>query len=290
MPADLHLHSTASDGSDPPATVVRRVAAAGFTAMALADHDTMDGVAEAMHAADHAGILCIPGVEYSTLDDEREIHVLGYGLDAEDEALRRQLRRLSAGRFNRALLMVEKLNELGVAITWDRVQQIAGDENVGRPHVARAMQEAGYIREIKDAFTAEWIANDGRAYVERVKITPEQAIAQIRAAGGVAVLAHPGRFRSDDDTIDDDVIDRYIAAGLEGIEVYYSRHTAAMEAHYRAIAERRGLVITGGSDDHGSNAEPLLGRIRLPDEYVTRLSAAIEASRQRRTAGVHANA
>jgi hypothetical protein len=290
MSADLHLHSTASDGSDAPAVVVRRVAEQGFTAMALADHDTMDGVAEAMSEAERAGILCIPAVEYSTLDDEREIHMLGYGLDPDDSALKRELRRLSAGRFNRALLMVEKLNELGVQITWERVQEIAGDENVGRPHVAKAMQEAGYIREIKEAFTEEWIANGGRAYVERVKITPEESIAQIRAAGGIAVLAHPGRFRSDDDTIGDDVIERYIAAGLEGIEVFYSRHTPAMEAHYRAIAERQGLVMTGGSDDHGTNAEPLLGRIRLPDEYVGLLTAAIAASRRRRAANVAAHA
>ena len=290
MPADLHLHSTASDGSDAPADVVRRVAAAGFSAMALADHDTMDGVAEAVHEAGRAGIRCIPAVEYSTLDDEREIHMLGYGLDPDDAALRKELRRLSAGRFNRAMLMVEKLNELGVSVTWERVQQIAGDENVGRPHVAKAMQEAGYIREIKEAFTEEWIANGGRAYVERVKITPEESIAQIRAAGGVAVLAHPGRFRSDDDTIGDEVIERYIAAGLEGIEVFYSRHTPAMESHYRALAERQGLVMTGGSDDHGSNAEPLLGTIRLPDEYVTRLTAAIDASRRRRVPNVPAHA
>jgi predicted metal-dependent phosphoesterase TrpH len=290
MSADLHLHSTASDGSDAPATVVRRVAAAGFATMALADHDTVDGVAEAMEAAARAGIRCIAAVEYSTLDDEREIHMLGYGLDLEDTALRKALRILSAGRFSRAMMMVERLNELGVAITWERVQEIAGDENVGRPHVARAMQEAGYIREIKEAFTDEWIANGGRAYVERVKITPEESIAQIRAAGGVAVLAHPGRFRSDDDTIGDDVIERYIAAGLEGIEVFYSRHTPAMEAHYRALAERHGLVMTGGSDDHGSNAEPLLGTIRLPDEYVTRLTAAIDASRRRRAPGVTTHA
>jgi predicted metal-dependent phosphoesterase TrpH len=290
MSADLHLHSTASDGSDAPADVVRRVAAAGFTAMALADHDTMDGVAEAMDEAGRAGIRCIPAVEYSTLDDEREIHMLGYGLDPDDAALRKELRRLSAGRFNRAMLMVEKLNELGVSVTWERVQQIAGDENVGRPHVARAMQEAGYIREIKEAFTEEWIANGGRAYVERVKITPEESIAQIRSAGGVAVLAHPGRFRSDDDTIGDEVIERYIAAGLEGIEVFYSRHTPAMESHYRALSERHGLVMTGGSDDHGSNAEPLLGTIRLPDEYVTRLTAAIDASRRRRVPNVPAHA
>jgi predicted metal-dependent phosphoesterase TrpH len=281
--ADLHLHSTASDGSDAPAVVVRRAAAAGYAAIALADHDTMDGVPEAAAEAARLGIEFIPAVEYSTIDvGEREIHMLGYGLDAEDPTLRAQLRRLSAGRFDRARLMVERLNAHGVTISWARVQEIAGDDNVGRPHVARAMQEAGYIGEIREAFTEEYIADGGRCYVDRVRITPEESIAQIRAAGGVAVLAHPGRFRSDDDTIDDDIIERYIDAGLEGIEVFYSRHTQAMAAHYMTLASRFGLVMTGGSDDHGTNGEPLLGRIRLPYEYVRRLDAAIAASQRRR--------
>ncbi|MBC7789982.1 MAG: PHP domain-containing protein [Anaerolineae bacterium] len=280
--ADLHLHSTASDGSDPPATVVRRAARAGFAAMALADHDTMDGVTEALAEAAIVGIEMIPGVEYSTLDGEREIHMLGYGLDPADPALKRELARLCAGRFNRAQLMVEKLNELGIQVSWERVREIAGDENVGRPHVARAMQEAGYIKTIKDAFTPDYIASGGRAYVERVKITPEESIAQIRAAGGVAVLAHPGRFRGDDDQIGDDTIERYIAAGLEGIEVFYSRHTAEMVKHYSEMAARYSLVITGGSDDHGVNAESLMGRVHLPYEYVEQLADAISASRERR--------
>lgn len=290
--ADLHLHSTASDGSDAPALVVRRAAEAGFAVMALADHDTMDGVAEAMAEAERVGIECIPAVEYSTLDGEREIHVLGYGLDPDDPVLKKELRRLALGRFNRAQLMVELLNDAGIGITWARVQELAGDENVGRPHVARAMQEAGYIKEIKDAFTPEWIASGGKCYVERVKLSPEESIAQIRAAGGVAVLAHPGRFRSDDDTIGDEVIERYIDAGLEGIEVFYARHTDAMVGHYRAMAERLGLVMTGGSDDHGSNAEVgLLGRIRLPFEYVERLKEAIAGSAARRNAdAAHARA
>ncbi|MDQ3697753.1 MAG: PHP domain-containing protein [Gemmatimonadota bacterium] len=289
--ADLHLHSTASDGADRPAEVVRRAAELGFATIALADHDTMDGVPEAAEAAVLIGIELIPAVEYSTLDGEREIHILGYGLDPDDATLRRELRRLSAGRFDRAFLMVEKLNEAGVLISWDRVKEIAGDENVGRPHVARAMQEAGYIREIKDAFTGAYIASGGRCYVERVRITPDESIAQIRAAGGIAVLAHPGRFRSDDDTVGDEVIERYIVAGLEGLEVFYSRHTAAMEGHYRAMAVRFGLVMTGGSDDHGANAEPLIGRVRLPYEYVEQLNGAIAASRARRARHVaNANA
>jgi 3',5'-nucleoside bisphosphate phosphatase len=281
--ADLHLHSTASDGSDAPAVVVRRAHAAGFAAMALADHDTMDGVPEAMAEAARLGMEYITGVEYSCLDGEREIHVLGYGLDPEDPTLRAELARLRAGRFDRGHGIVMKLNELGVAITWDRVQEIAGDENVGRPHIARAMKEAGYIAEIKDAFTSEWIANGGRAYVERVKISPEEAIAQIRAAGGVAVLAHPGRFRGDGDTIDDAVIDRYVAAGLQGVEVFYSRHTQQMAQHYQRLAESKGLVMTGGSDDHGVNAdESFLGRVRLEYRYVEALKDAIAESRAAR--------
>lgn len=278
--ADLHLHSNASDGSDAPAHVVRRAYEAGFAAVALADHDTMDGVAEAMAEAARLGIELIPAVEYSTLDGEMEVHVLGYGLDPADTGLQEQLSRLRSGRFDRARRMVERLNELGVRVRWERVQAIAGDENVGRAHIARAMLEAGYIQQIGEAFTAEYIGNGGRAYVERVKISPSEAIAQIRAAGGVAVLAHPGRFRRDDETIGEETILRYMEAGLQGIEVFYSRHTPAMEAHYSALADRFGLLKTGGSDDHGKNGEPLLGRVRLPYVFVDRLKEAIAAAKR----------
>ena len=273
--ADLHLHSTASDGSDTPAEVVRRAAAMGFTAIALADHDTMGGVPEAAEEAERAGLELIPAVEYSTLDAadaDREIHILGYGLDPADPTLRGQLARLVSGRSERAQLMVERLAELGVHVDWSRVREIAGDENVGRPHIARAMQEAGHIRDVGEAFTPELIATGGRAYVERVRITPEQAIAQIRAAGGVAVLAHPGRFRNERDGVAVEAIARYVSAGLGGIEAYYTRHTDEMVALYKAMALRFELLVTGGSDDHGRNAdEASMGRIRLPYAYVERL-------------------
>lgn len=279
--ADLHLHSTASDGSDPPAVLVRRAKEAGLTAIALADHDTMDGVPEALREAERIGIECIPAVEYSCIDGNREVHMLGYGLDPADERLRAELTRLRVGRFDRAKRMVERLNELGYAIEWARVQEIAGDENVGRPHVASALLEAGYIASISEAFTVAFIGNGGRAYVERVKITPEEAIRQIREAGGVAVLAHPGRFRSDDDQIDDLTIERYIASGLQGIEVFYSKHTPEMVERYLAMTERHGLIATGGSDDHGRyKDEALLGQVRLPYRYVEALKKAIEAQRR----------
>lgn len=285
--ADLHLHSTASDGSDPPAAVIRRAAGAGFAVVALADHDTMDGIDAAAATARACGIELIPAVEYSTLDGRREVHILGYGVDPADPDLQARLGRLRGGRAARARGMVGKLNALGVRITWQRVREIAGGENVGRPHIARAMQEAGYIDDIADAFTPAYIASGGAAYVERVKITPAEAIAQIRAAGGVAVLAHPGRFRSDDDTIADETIMAYVNAGLQGIEAYYSRHTAAMEGHYLALAARLGLLVTGGSDDHGRNGDQaLLGTVRLGYEHVAALKAAIreaQAARQRRS-------
>jgi len=278
--ADLHLHSTASDGSDAPRDVVRRAKDAGFAAIALADHDTMDGVPEALAEAERLGIECIPAVEYSCLDEGREVHLLGYGMDPADEVLRAQLERLRSGRFDRARAMVDKLNELGIQIDWARVKELAGDENVGRPHVASAMLEAGYISSIAEAFTEEYIGSGGRAYVERVKVTPEEAIRQIRAAGGVAVLAHPGRFRGDD-RIEDEVIERYIEAGLQGVEVFYSKHTQAMVEHYLALTKRHGLLATGGSDDHGRyKDEVLLGQVRLPYSYVVELKAAIEAQRR----------
>lgn len=279
--ADLHLHSTASDGSDRPASVVRRAKEAGFSAIALADHDTMDGVPEALQEAERLGIECIPAVEYSCLDGGREVHMLGYGLDPADEQLRAQLAHLREGRFDRAKRMVERLNELGYAVSWERVQQLAGDENVGRPHIASALLEAGYVRSISEAFTDSLIGNGGRAYVDRVKITPEEAIQQIRAAGGVAVLAHPGRFRSDDDRIEDAAIERYIAAGLQGIEVFYSKHTPEMVEHFLAMTKRYGLLPTGGSDDHGRyKDEELLGQVKLPYKYVTALKEAIKEQRR----------
>src|SRR5690606_3514470 len=196
------------------------------------------------------GIECIPAVEYSCIDGKREVHMLGYGLDPDDERLRAELRRLRESRLSRAKRMVEKLNELGYAGAWARVQEIAGDENVGRPHVASALLEAGYITSITEAFTDAYIGNGGRAYVERVKISPEEAIRQIQAAGGVAVLAHPGHLRGGD-PIDDGAIERYIAAGLQGIEVFYSKHTPEMVERYLALTKRHGLLATGGSDDHG---------------------------------------
>lgn len=271
--ADLQLHSTASDGSDPPGEVVRRAREHGFAAIALTDHDTLGGVAEAMATAAALGVELIPACEISTLDaGERQVDMLAYGVALDDADFGHMLRSLRDGRFARAWGMVQKLNEFGYHVSFDRVVEIAGGtENIGRPHVAKAMVEAGIVAEVKAAFTPELILDGGRCYVQRVKISPEQAIAAIHAAGGVAVAAHPGRTG-----LTDDEVAQFVAWGLDGIEVFYTQHSEVQTAHFAALAERFGLLVTGGSDDHGDiNEGRLMGRVRLPYEHVERLKGAI---------------
>jgi predicted metal-dependent phosphoesterase TrpH len=270
--ADLQLHSNASDGSDSPSEVVNRAARRGFSAIALTDHDTTNGVPEAAARAGAVGIELIPGCELSTLDDaERQIDMLAYGIDVSDVAFQATLHTIRSGRLGRAYLMVQRLNELGFAVSWDRVQAIAGGENIGRPHVARAMVEAGVVPTIKDAFTAEFILDGGRCYVQRVRISPAEAIDAIHRAGGVAVAAHPGRTG-----LSDDEVVALASRGLDGIEAHYPRHSKAETARFLELAGRLDLLITGGSDDHGDiNEGRQMGRVRLPWPFVERLKEAI---------------
>jgi len=274
--ADLQLHSSASDGSDPPSEVVRRARAHKFAAIALTDHDTMAGVPEALAAAESLGIECISAVELSTLDEnERQVDILGYGVEHHDADFQAELKRIRSGRLGRAFAMVEKLNELGYRVSWDRVRAIAGSENVGRPHVAKAMVEAGIVPNIAAAFTPELIADGGRCYVQRVKITPEEAIDRIHRAGGVACAAHPARTK-----LTDAEIEHLVDAGLDALEVYYPQHTAEDTRRFEELVARYGLLTCGGSDDHGNiNEGRLMGTIRLPYVHVERLYIAI-ADRQ----------
>lgn len=271
--ADLQLHSTASDGSDSPSEVVRRAARKGFSAIALTDHDTMEGVPEAAAEAAKHGVELIAACELSTLDDdERQIDMLAYGISYDDAEFQSTLNTIRSGRLGRAYLMVQRLNECGHAVSWDRVQAIAGGENIGRPHVARAMVEAGVVPSVKDAFTEEFILDGGRCYVQRVKISPAEAIEQIHRAGGVSVAAHPGRTG-----LTNDDVAMLASSGLDGIEVYYPRHSRGETERFAKLAEELGLLVTGGSDDHGDiNEGRLMGRVRLPWIHVERLKEAIK--------------
>ena len=259
MRADLHVHSSASDGTDPPAEVMRRAAQAGLDVVALTDHDTVAGHAEARRAlaGPLTSLTMLPGMELSCSLGGRSLHLLAYLFDADDPDLAAELRRIRDDRVLRARAMVSRLAELGVDITWDQVAAIAGPAVVGRPHIARAMAAAGAIASPREAFTRDWIGDGGRAYVGRYALDPVHAIRLVRDAGGVAVLAHPRAGQ--EYRVSDEEIGRLAAAGLAGVEVFHPDQPDAERAGLLALAHDLGLVATGGSDDHGSLTDHRIG-------------------------------
>jgi predicted metal-dependent phosphoesterase TrpH len=255
MRADLHVHSTASDGSDPPAEVMRRAARAGLDVMALTDHDTVAGHAEARAAA--GPVTLLPGMELSCRLDGRSVHMLAYLFDADQPELAAELSRIRDDRVLRARAMVDKLAGLGVDVSWEQVAAIAGQAVVGRPHIARAMADSGVIASPREAFTRDWIADGGRAYVGRYALDPVRAIGLVRAAGGVTALAHPRAGR--DTWVTNEQITRLAAVGLAGLEVFHPDQSEAERARLIALAHDLALATTGGSDDHGSLTDYRLG-------------------------------
>jgi predicted metal-dependent phosphoesterase TrpH len=247
--ADLHSHSSASDGTRPPGEVVRRAAGAGLDAIALTDHDTVAGLGEAADARP-AGLMLVPGMELSCRRDGHSIHLLAYLFDAGYPELAAQTEAIRSSRVDRAREMVSKLAGLGVDVTWEQVQAIAGSGVVGRPHIARAMLAAGAISSFDEAFTPEWIGPGGRAHAARYALDPAQAVSLVGAAGGVCVLAHP--FASTRGwTIPDDLIAELAAGGLAGVEVAHPDHDDLQRNQLTTLARELDLIVTGGSDDHG---------------------------------------
>jgi predicted metal-dependent phosphoesterase TrpH len=252
MHADLHVHSSASDGTDPPAEVMRRAALAGLDVVALTDHDTVAGHAEARAAAGplYPPLALLPGMELSCRLDGRSVHMLAYLFDPDYPALAAELTRIRDDRVLRARAMVDRLAGLGVDVSWEQVAAIAGQAVVGRPHIARAMADSGAIATPREAFTREWIADGGRAYVERYALDPVRAIGLVREAGGVTVLAHPRAGR--DTRVTNEQIAGLAAADMAGLEVFHPDQSDAERARLIALAHDLDLVATGGSDDHGS--------------------------------------
>jgi len=245
----------------------------GVTIIAIADHDSVDGVAPALTAANtFPWLKIIPCVEISTDVPHGEVHVLGYFIDYTDLKLKAGLERLRNSRQERARGMVTKLGNLGVHIDWQRVQEIAGSSSMGRPHIAQAMLEKGYIASIKEAFT-KYISRDGPAYVEREKMTPVEAVELILQAKGLPVLAHPL-------TIDDPetMMVKLKAAGLIGIETYYDGYTEDEINRLVALTDRHSLIATGGSDYHGLDTvtETMIGGVDVPMESAEQLIALAE--------------
>jgi len=248
---DLHTHSTYSDGTLDPEEVVELASSRGLAGIALTDHDTTDGVDRARKAAQAAGLVVLVGCELSAEHDGNPVHVLGYEFDPTEPVFAAKRDWIRSGRVTRARRMVERLRDLGVPVDYARVEELAGDGSVGRPHVARAMVEAGVVPDVASAFSPEWIGTGGRAYVAKEAVTPVEAVELIHGAGGVAVLAHPS-VHAGARAVPDPVILAMAAAGLDGLEADHPDHRPADRAHWRAVAAELGVEATGSSDCHGA--------------------------------------
>jgi predicted metal-dependent phosphoesterase TrpH len=247
---DLHTHSTYSDGTQ---TITQNVAMAierGLDGLAITDHDTTQGYAEAYAAAEGTDLEIIPGIEFSAEYDGASLHVLAYYIDPENRELRAELKRLTDTRFRRGEQMIEKLHELGFDVSFERVREIAGDDLIARPHIAQAMVEAGIVAEEKEAFD-RFISDGGIAYVPKHALDPADALALIKGAGGVCVLAHPAMWKGNG-SVPDSLIERMAADGMVGLEVDHPDHDPEQRAYYRALADRLDLIPTGASDCHGA--------------------------------------
>jgi 3',5'-nucleoside bisphosphate phosphatase len=270
---DLHTHTTFSDGTFSPEELVALARERGLTVLAVTDHDSTEGIGRALDAAKDGGPEIVPGVEFSTVRDGYGIHVLAYWVDLDHDRFQAELRRLRDDRFSRGERMVAKLRELGYPISFKRVREIAEGKNIVRPHIAQAMVEAGVVSTIEDAFTPELIKDGGRAYVEKHALGPVAALELIKAADGLAVVAHPGLFR-EGLGVPDEVIEELTVAGLDGIEARHPDHPPRAETRYRDMARRLGLVVTGSSDCHGTRYDPVrLGSVTTDPEEFARLRA-----------------
>lgn len=274
--ADLHTHTTASDGQTSPADNVRLAREAGLGAVAITDHDTMAGVGEAAEEGLRLGILVVPGVELSTAWEGRDIHMLAYYPDSFDEQWKERLESLRKVRERRNAIIAEKLNELGIAVQLQEVERIAEEKRdpaaskqstVGRPHFAELLVRKGIVSDIREAFD-RFLGQGCPAYADLPRITPFEALDWIRDAGGTSVIAHPGLYSNDKLVLD------LISSGLNGIEVYHSDHGPEDVARYREMAARAGLLATGGSDFHGTAHRAPLGSVTVDASIVSRLQRA----------------
>lgn len=281
MRIDLHAHSNASDGTDSPAELVAAAVAAGLDVVALTDHDTVAGHTEAAEAVralpSGARLTVVPGAELSCVVDGISMHLLAYLFDPGEPEFARERDLVRTDRFRRGRAIVERCRELGADISWEQVRRIAGAGSVGRPHIASALVEAGVVATVSDAFTADWLANGGRADVRKHETDPVAAVRLVRAAGGVPVFAHPGAVKRGR-TVSDQVIADLAAAGLAGLEVDHTDHDEETRARLRGLAGELGLLVTGSSDYHGTRKTVRLGEHTTdPEVYEALLAQATGA-------------
>ncbi|VBB06002.1 Hypothetical protein LUCI_1213 [Lucifera butyrica] len=275
MIADLHIHTTASDGRLSPAETINAAINAGLTCIAITDHDTVAGIKELNSSCPSyaKSLSVIPGIELNTDLPTHEVHILGYFIDIDNAELLSELESILRGRRQRALRMVEILNQLGYAVQYERVKEIAGQSvAIGRPHIAKALLEKGYFGTTQDVFTA-LLEKNAPAYVPHYKLNPAKAIQLIKKAGGIPVLAHPGLIG------DDMVVKEMMTAGIQGLEVYHPKHDSVTTQKYLNLALRSKLLVTGGSDFHGipGRLPEELGTFSIPLQLAQILQSRIQA-------------
>lgn len=255
---DLHMHSTFSDGIHPPEKLVEIAVRKELAAIALADHDSLSGFRQLEAAATEAGVEVITGVELSSEHNGRDLHILGYGVDPHDEELLAMLKTFRDTRERRGVMIVEKLGEMGIHLDIDAILAKAGKAALGRPHIAEALVEGGHASDFAEVF-AKYIGEDCPAYVEKYKITPGGAVEHIHGAGGLAFVAHPGYYLEDRSAFDE-LLDQ----GFDGVEVLHPYHRNGVVDELQSIADKRGLLTSGGSDFHGFAGRDNMGEPRVP--------------------------
>jgi predicted metal-dependent phosphoesterase TrpH len=274
---DLHLHTTASDGVLSPSEIVRYAKAKGLQAIAITDHDTIDGCEEGLSEGKRIGFEVIPGIEISADHSPGSMHILGFFLDIRHPLLNERLEYLQKARAERNPKMVAKLNQLGIEVTYEEVLKASGGGQVGRPHFANVLLEKKIVKSFQEAFD-RFLKKGAPAYVDKFRFTSKEALHFIHEAGGVAVLAHPNTLGVKGMTELEKVILRLVDEGLQGIEVYYPEHSAAEVALYKTLADRYHLLSTGGTDYHGIEKNELdigvgRGEMKLPYSIVENIKA-----------------
>ncbi|MCH8038954.1 MAG: PHP domain-containing protein [Nitrospinae bacterium] len=274
---DLHLHTTYSDGSVPPAEVVSLAHKASVTALAITDHDIVDGIPEALEAGTQLGVEVIPGIEISSRWEEKETHILGYFLKWQDPELQKCLADHRISRHTRNPQIVEKLNKFGLSLTYDEVKAKGHSASIGRPHIAQVLVEKGYVNSVKEAFD-RYLGVGGDAYIPRELPEAREAIDWIRKAGGVPVLAHPGWTKQKGEDLKK-FCKKLKEAGLLGIEVFYSTHHPRQTSEYLGVARHLDLLVTGGSDFHGVTKPGIevgigRGNLKVPEKLLEPLKNA----------------
>jgi predicted metal-dependent phosphoesterase TrpH len=266
---DLHIHSNCSDSPLSPEEIVRLAEEKGLRAIAVTDHDSVAGVKEATEKGAEVGIEVVSGVELSVSDGASDIHILGYFVDYTDEDFRNELERFKKARLERVKKILAKLKDLEVDIELESVLKIAENGSLGRPHVAEALLNSGYVDTFEEAFR-RYIGHRSPAYVPKMLLFPKDAFRIVEKAGGISVLAHPGTVQRDD------LIPEFVELGMKGIEVWHPKHDRGTVRYYMELAKRYGLVVTGGSDSHGfRTANACIGSERVPYSVLVSLKQSV---------------